>query len=311
MRILVTGGLGFIGHGVVKMLEDLGQEVIVTDTREVYPPTCQPELNALVAMRTAKFKNAVVYNVSINDCDSIFEMHKPEIVINFASPSRQQIVNLNPALHSETMSAGLLTLLELSAHHQIKKFVQVSSSMVYGNFVNNTIEHVICNPIGQYGIMKLAGEMLVRDYSRRCGFPYTIVRPSAVYGPLDVKNRVVATFFHTALQGGTMQVNGSNEVLDFTYIDDLVPGIVAATRSSTANNKTYNLTRGRGRTLLEAAKLVQKIVGKGSIEVKDKNRDFPSRGSLNIEAAKKDFGYNPKIDIEEGFNRYHQWLVQD
>lgn len=311
MRILVTGGLGFIGHGVVKMLEDLGQEVIVTDTCEIYPPSDQTEMNTLIKMRSSKFKNATIYNVSINNCKSIFEIHKPEIVINFASPSRQQIVNLNPALYSETMSAGLLSLLELSAQHEIKKFVHISSSMVYGNFANNTIESAACNPIGQYGIMKLASEMLVRDYSRRCGFPHTIVRPSAVYGPYDVKNRVVAKFFYAALLNGVLEVNGPEEKLDFTYIDDLVPGIVAATRSPAANNKTYNLTRGNGRSLIDAARLVHKIVGKGSIVIKDKDKHFPSRGSLNIDAARKDFDFDPKIDIETGFERYHTWLIQD
>lgn len=311
MRILVTGGLGFIGHNVVRLLEELGQEVILTDTLELYPPNDLTEMNTLFKMRTARLKNPTIYNGSIKHCKSIFEIHKPEIVINLASPSRQQIVNLNPALYSDTMMAGLLNLLEYSAQHNVQKFVHISSSMVYGNFANGAIESAACNPIGQYGIMKLAGEMLVRDYSRRYGFPHTILRPSAVYGPYDVKNRVVAKFFYAALQNGVLDVKGPDEMLDFTYIDELATGIVAATRTPTTNNKTYNISRGRNRSLNEAAKLVHSIVGKGSIVVSGKDKHFPSRGSLNIDAARKDFGFNPKIDIEEGFKKYHEWLVQD
>lgn len=311
MRILVTGGLGFIGHNVVRLLEELGQEIILTDSMELYPPNDLTEMNTLYKMRTARLKKPTIYNVSIKHCKSIFEIHKPEIVINLASPSRQQIVNLAPALHADTMIAGLLNLLEYSAEHKVQKFVHISSSMVYGNFVNGAVESATCNPIGQYGVMKLAGEMLVRDYSRRYGFPHTILRPSAVYGPYDVKDRVVAKFFYAALQNGVLDVRGPDEMLDFTYVDDLVPGIVAATRTPATNNKTYNLSRGRNRSLGEAAKLVQSIVGKGSIATANKDRYFPSRGALNIDAARKDFGFNPKVDIEEGFRKYHEWLIQD
>jgi nucleoside-diphosphate-sugar epimerase len=309
MRILVTGGLGFIGYNVVSSLERLGQEIIVTDNRTLYPPTTQIELDTLIKLReNTLLGTAIVYNVSINNAKAIFEIHSPDIVVNLASPPRQQAVSADPATSSQTMSEGLITLLELCSTHKIKKFVHISSSMVYGNFVNDVVETAVCNPIGQYGILKLASEMLVRDYSRRCGFAHTIIRPSAVYGPLDVTDRVVAKFFYTAMQGGVMKVNGSNETLDFTYIDDLVSGIVAATRSPNANNKIYNLTRGRSRTLLTAAKLVQTLVGKGVIETNEKDPNFPSRGSLNIDAARKDFGFNPQIDIEQGFKQYYDWI---
>jgi len=311
MKILVTGGLGFIGHNVVQALELLGQDVIVLDNRTLYPPTSQAELDTLIKLREQKFISPIVYDMSINNCKSIFEIHSPDIVINLASPPRQQIVNSYPASSSHTMSEGLLILLELCAVHKIKKFVHISSSMVYGNFANNIIESAICNPIGQYGILKLASELLVRDYSRKFGFPHTIIRPSAVYGPLDIKDRVIAKFFYTAMQGGEIKVNGYNESLDFTYVDDLSSGIVAATRNPITNNKTYNLTRGRSRTLLDAANLVRVLVGKGTIFFDKKDPNFPSRGSLNIDAARKDFGFEPKIDIEEGFQKYYNWLIQE
>jgi nucleoside-diphosphate-sugar epimerase len=156
--------------------------------------------------------------------------------------------------------------------------------------------------------MKLSGEHIVKDYSRRNCFSHTIIRPSAVYGPLDVEDRVIAKFMLTAMRDGTLKVNGASETLDFTYVEDAADGIVAAALSENTNNKTYNITKSHSRSLLDAANLAVKIVGKGTIEVKDKDADFPSRGALNIDAARKDFGYDPKVDVEEGFQKYYEWL---
>jgi len=133
MRILVTGGLGFIGYNVVSSLERLGQEIIVTDNRTLYPPTTQIELDTLIKLReNTLLGTAIVYNVSINNAKAIFEIHSPDIVVNLASPPRQQAVSADPATSSQTMSEGLITLLELCSTHKIKKFVHISSSMVYG-----------------------------------------------------------------------------------------------------------------------------------------------------------------------------------
>jgi nucleoside-diphosphate-sugar epimerase len=225
-----------------------------------------------------------------------------------ASFPRQKVVNANPASGSRTMSEGLLNLCELSKKYNVQKFVYISSSMVYGDFKDDVTENAVCNPQGQYGIMKLAGEWLVKDYSRRGCFNHTIIRPSAVYGPLDVEDRVIAKFMLTAMRGGVLNVNGAGETLDFTYVEDAADGIVAAALSDNTNFNTYNITKSHSRTLLDAANLAVKIVGKGSIEVRGKDVDFPSRGALNIDAARKDFGYNPKVDVEEGFERYYEWL---
>jgi nucleoside-diphosphate-sugar epimerase len=225
-----------------------------------------------------------------------------------ASFPRQKVVNANPQLGSKAMSEGLLNLLENAKKHQVCKFLYISSSMVYGDFTDDVTEDAACRPQGQYGIMKLAGEWLVRDYTRSSGIAHTIIRPSAVYGPLDVEDRVIAKFMLTAMRGGTLRVNGAGETLDFTYVDDAADGIVAAALSSNTKNKTYNITKSHSRSLLDAANLAVKIVGRGTIEVRDKDADFPSRGALNIDAARRDFGYFPQVDVEEGFQAYYEWL---
>jgi UDP-glucose 4-epimerase len=309
--ILVTGGLGLIGHNVVACLESLGHTVIVTDIQTNYGLVPQDELDYLIAERRKKISTDRIFRIDIADqpgIDWLISKHRPDTVIHLASFPRQKVVNANPQLGSRAMSEGLLNLLELSKKHQVGKFLYISSSMVYGDFEDNVSEDVMCCPQGQYGIMKLAGEWLVRDYTRSTGMAHTIIRPSAVYGPLDVEDRVVAKFMTAAMQGNILQVNGASETLDFTYVNDVAQGITLAALSNNTNNKTYNLTKSHSRSLLDVANLVVKIAGHGSVKVNDRDNNFPSRGSLNIDAARRDFGYFPQVDIEEGFQAYYEWL---
>ena len=149
---------------------------------------------------------------------------------------------------------------------------------------------------------------MVKDYARRTGMEYVIIRPSAVYGPLDVEDRVVAKFMLRAMRGQVLNVNGAGETLDFTYVDDAADGIVAAALEVGAANDTYNITKSHSVSLLQAAQMVVDIVGSGSIEVKDKDADFPSRGALNIDKARRVLGFDPRVDVEEGFQNYYHWL---
>lgn len=310
-NILVTGGMGFIGHNVVSKLEEKGHNVVIVDTMTNYGIIPSDEIGYLMGERKKKTKTYWHYKYDICDRDNmhwLFAGNKFDTVVHLASFPRQKVVNSDPILGNKVMNEGLLNLLECCKQFCIKKFVYISSSMVYGDFSDDTREDAICNPQGPYGIMKLTGEMLTKDYAQRNNMAYAIIRPSAVYGPLDVVDRVVAKFMLSAMRGETLKVNGPDEKLDFTYVDDVADGIVKATLSEESNDKTFNITRGRSRTLLEAAELIIKIVGNGNIELSDKDENFPSRGSLNIYSARYNLGYDPKIDIEEGFRLYYDWF---
>jgi nucleoside-diphosphate-sugar epimerase len=315
-KILVTGGLGFIGHNVVAELERRGHACVITDTQTTYGIVPQAELDYLIAERRTKIKTDRIYKIDIADRDGIdwlVREHRPSTVIHLASFPRQKVVNANPQWGSRSMSEGLLNLLEASSQHQVQKFVYVSSSMVYGDFKDTigigVMESHPTNPIGQYGIMKLAGEWLTRDYTHRTGMTHTIIRPSAVYGPLDVEDRVVSKFLITAMRQGIIQVNGGNESLDFTYVDDAARGIAQAAVNENTGNTTYNITRGRARSLQEAAQLVINIAQGGSMRLNQPDSSFPSRGTLNTTRARLDFGYEPTVDIEQGFKLYYDWLA--
>ena len=312
MKILVTGGMGLIGHNVVNRLQGKGHDVNIIDNCTNYGIIPEDELEYLISERNKKISpDTIVFMENIADAeamDKAFEKTKPEVVIHMASFPRQKVVNANPASGARVMMEGLINICESAKKHKVERVVYISSSMVYGDFEDQVLEDDECRPIGQYGIMKLAGEDLVKDYHRRGCFDYAIIRPSAVYGPLDVEDRVVAKFMLAAMRGDTLRVNGASETLDFTYVDDAADGIVAAATRIMAANRTYNITKSHSVSLLEAAEMIVKIVGKGEIECRDKDADFPSRGALNIDRARTILGYDPKVDVEEGFQKYYDWL---
>jgi len=313
MKILVTGGLGLIGHNVVKRLQDQSHTVSIVDNQTTYGIIPRAELDYLMRERLKKLKQAPLHLYTRNICDresinDIFEIEQPDVVIHMASFPRQKVVNANPAWGASVMMEGLINILESAKKHRVRRVVYISSSMVYGDFEDDVTEDAVCKPQGQYGIMKLAGEDLVKDYTRRGCFDYVILRPSAVYGPLDVEDRVVSKFMLTAMQGGVLRVNGANETLDFTYVDDAADGVVAAALVPAAANQTFNITKSHSVSLSQAAEMIVKIAANGTIELRDKDADFPSRGALNIDRARAVLGYDPKIDVAEGFDNYHAWF---
>ena len=313
MKILVTGGLGLIGHNVVQRLEAKEHEVIITDTRTNYGIIPQSEIDYLMSERLKKLSGHNIYHIDITDSnnfDWLVNKHQPEVIIHMASFPRQKVVNANPAWGSRVMSEGLINVCESAKKHCVSRVVYISSSMVYGDFDDQVEEDYNCQPIGQYGILKLTGEDIVKDYHRLGAFDYAIIRPSAVYGPLDVEDRVVAKFMLTAMRSGILRVNGAGETLDFTYVDDAADGIVSAATLAHASNNTYNITKSHSVSLLEAAEMIVRIVGKGTIECRDKDADFPSRGALNINKARTVLGYDPRVDVEEGFQNYYKWLSE-
>jgi UDP-glucose 4-epimerase len=310
-KFLVTGGHGLIGHNVVQRLQARGETVSVVDTHTTYGIIPQAEIDYLMGERLNKITDHPYYNQCITDSyeiDHIVEKEQPKVIIHCASFPRQKVVNANPAHGADVMMRGLINLLESAKKHGVERFVYISSSMVYGDFEDQVLEDDACAPQGQYGIMKLAGEWLVKDYARKTGMEYVIIRPSAVYGPLDVEDRVVAKFMLQAMRGGILRVNGAAETLDFTYVDDAADGIVAAATRIMCRNMVFNITKSHSVTLLEAAEMIVKIVGRGEIETRDKDADFPSRGALNIDRARIILGYDPKVDVEQGFREYYDWL---
>lgn len=313
MKFIVTGGAGFIGHNVIRLLKQQGHDCFVFDSMTNYGFVPQHELDYLIKQRGARMNNPV-HQIDIREIDRTDMFFKTfgsmaDAVIHLASFPRQKIVGKDPVWGAEVMGTGLINLLELTRRYHIPKFVYISSSMVYGDFVDDVREDAVCNPQGQYGIMKLMGERLVEDYTRRGCFDHVILRPSAVYGEYDVEDRVVSKFMLSAMRGQVLRVNGAQETLDFTYVEDAAQGIVAAALN-TQSHGIYNITKSHSTSLLQAAELAVQIAGRGHIECHDRDADFPSRGALNIDRARRELDFDPQVDVEQGFQKYHKWFLE-
>lgn len=315
MKFIVTGGAGFIGHNVVKQLEEQGHECAVIDSLTNYGFVPHEEMNYLIEQRRKRFaaEVEVVDLCSRKATMKSVRLADAETVIHMASFPRQKVVGEQPVWAANVMCSALVNLLEECVTNKIKRFVYISSSMVYGDFENDVTEDAVCNPQGLYGIMKYMGEQIVKDYAKRTGMEYVIIRPSAVYGEWDVEDRVVSKFMLNAMRGGVLKVNGPDEVLDFSYVEETAQGIVLAATMPEASNQIFNITRSDTKpyTLLDAANIAIKIAGNGTCIAGARDLNFPKRGRLNISKARTLLGYNPVISVEEGFQRYHDWFKND
>ena len=181
--------------------------------------------------------------------------------------------------------------------------------MVYGNFNSKDVdESTVCNPIGIYGTLKFSGELLVKSYNQVFGLPYTIIRPSALYGERCVSRRVGQIFIENAIQGEKITVNGDGESkLDFTYIQDLVSGIASCCENSNAINQTFNLTYGNSRKINDLLLIIKSEFPNVEISYTEKEAFMPERGTLKTDNAKKLIQYKPKYAIDEGYVKYIKW----
>ncbi len=310
-NILVTGGLGFIGHHVVNRLEDLGHNVVIVDSGRNHSMISHAELKYLISERRKYIKTQQMFFTSINDdwaIKALMEDFNPETVIHLASFPRQKAVEEDPLTATRTMCDGLANMLEASKKANVSRFVYISSSMVYGDFSHPVTEqHPILNPKSMYGIWKLAGELLTKSYASD-QMSYTIIRPSAVYGPRDISDRVISRFLLNAKNNDLLPVNGRTEKVDFTHVSDVADGIVAAALTDKAANQTYNISRGNARLIYDAARIAIDIVGKGLVEIKNRDMTYSSRYSLDCSKARSELGFSPSIDIEQGMREQFDWI---
>ncbi len=317
--ILITGGAGFIGSYICKELLKQGKYVpLVVD---IFVQYVDPLSDNHAKSRCARFsdiKDKIV--IKRANCANyavmydIIEEYKPEYIIHLAALPLAKIKDTSVKDFKEgtiDATANILNIifnLKQKEYNFLKKFVYTSSSMVYGNFLEDPVKETHpTEPMNVYGTMKLAGEMVTKGLCNTYGIKYVIVRPSAVYGPTDVNRRVSQIFVENAFHGKKLVVKGSDEKLDFSYIKDVAKGFVQATLSDCTND-TFNLTGGDPRSLLEFAQKIKEHFPSTEIEVSERDKEIPKRGGLDITKAKKAFNYSPKYNIEKGIQEYIGYL---
>jgi len=311
MKILVTGGKGFIGSKIVEMLSK-DHKVTVVDNHDTYGIMTKEDLHKLLQWRTRNWK---AENVSVIDGDILDRLvclkafsHNPEIVIHLATYPRAKIVDEDPIVGIPKVINTTTNLLWHSEKWNVKKFVYVSSSMVYGDFVDGTKEDASTKPKNIYGEAKLTGERLVKLFAKRDGLNYNIIRPSGVYGPGDMPDRVVSKFFAKAMKNETITLHNGDNKVDFTYRQDAARGIVLAALSSVAN-VSFNITAGNATSLRTLAETIIKITGSESdIEDIGNHKLYPMRGTLDISRAKDLLDYEPEFSLKQGLDSYYDWL---
>lgn len=312
MKFLITGGLGFIGSKIIEKLSNEGHRITCVDNEDTYDILTKIELNKLIAWRTCKWehKNVNVIKGDILDrmvCLKAFS-GRPEIVIHLATYPRAKIVDQDPINGIPKVIGTTTNLLWHAAQFDTKKFVYISSSMVYGDFVDGTREESNTKPQNIYGEAKLTGERLTKLFAKRDGLNYVIVRPSGVYGPGDLPDRVVSKFFDKAIKNETITLHNGENKVDFTYRQDAAYGIIKAATSDVANT-SFNITAGNATSLRTLAEMIVDITGSKS-EIKDIGMQslYPMRGTLDIARAKDLLGYEPKFLLRQGLENYYDWL---
>ena len=309
LKILVTGGEGFIGSWIVEKLSQMGHRVTTLDSGETYDVIQREDLDRLCQWRQRNWKRVtkISGNVTV-PLDRVW-LRKQDIVIHLASYPRAKIVNEQPELGVENIVVGTTGMLQDCVEHRVKRFVYVSSSMIYGNFADGTKEDHAADPINIYGEAKLAGERLTQQFGRAHGLEYVIARPSGVYGAGDIPDRVLSKFFAAAMNNRDINVHDAKNRVDFTYVEDTADGIIKCALEKEAANKTFNITAGSATSLGQAAEKIIKLTSSKS-QIKDtgQNNLYPERGTLDISQAKKFLKYKPQHSFDQGINKYYEWL---
>lgn len=314
MKYLITGGLGFIGSKIIEKLSNEGHYIYCVDNEDTYDIISKEELKKLMSWRKRNWnhKNVLEVNGDILDrmvCLKAFSA-KPDVVIHLATFPRAKIVDQDPINGIPKVIGTTTNLLWHASKFNIKKFVYISSSMVYGDFVDGTREDSNTKPQNIYGEAKLTGERLTKLFAKRDGLNYAIVRPSGVYGPGDLPDRVVSKFFHKAMNNETIELHNGENKVDFTYRQDAAYGIIKAANSEVANT-SFNITAGNATSLRTLAETIVDITGSDS-EIKDvgMHRLYPMRGTLDIGRARDLLGYEPQFTLRQGLESYYDWIRQ-
>ena len=318
---LITGGLGFIGTFIAKQLleEKRVDKVVCLDHFGRYISSTRADFTDYRKARLEMLGEGIIiergeakYSTVMGE---LFERYQPRYIFHLAALPLAKLDNLNSqeamegSIESTAIMIELLGQMKQRIGYAPDRFVYASSSMVYGDFQSDvaTEEHPT-NPKEIYGTMKLAGEVVTRGLCGFYGIDYSIIRPSAVYGPTDMNRRVTQIYIENAINGKKLKVYGENEALDFTYIKDTANGFILAGVINEGANNIFNITSGQAHKLLDLIDCLKNNFPNLSYEILPRDGFRPIRGTLSIEKANKLIGYEPKYDLMKGVEEYLEYI---
>jgi len=328
MRILVTGTAGFIGSALAHQLLDRGDEVIgVDNVNDYYDVT-------LKEARLARLKSRPGFTeirVSLEDRSSIektFSKYRPSRVVNLAAQAGVRYSLKNPHAYINANLVGFCNILEACRHHEVEHLVYASSSSVYGANTQMpfSIHHNVDHPVSLYAATKKANELMAHTYSHLYDLPTTGLRFFTVYGPWGRPDMALFIFTRKILAGKPIDVfNHGKHKRDFTYIDDIVEGVVrcidrVATPNpdwrsdlpdpgtSQAPYRLYNIGCHQPVQLMDFIEILEKNLGMKAEKnfLPMQQGDVPATYA-DVDDLMRDTGYRPRTSIEEGIARFVEW----
>ncbi len=333
-RVLLIGGAGFIGHHLALKLAEGGVSVMVFDNLMV---------NSLIKQLYGLEKNNLISNLYLSflmerlekmreagvlfsngdaritrDMNEVIQIYKPTKVVHLAAIASAVEAKKNPGLSFELQLNTLQPLLEFCRINPglIDQVILLSSSTVYGDFETLSVdESTRPRPRGIYANTKYMAERLIRTYCHQYGLNTVIIRPSALYGERCVSRRVSQVFIENALNGKPLYLEGGGEGrLDFTYISDLIDGIIMSMAFRTnqpGGTATYNITCGNARTIMELATIVKNLIPSAILEERPRAKDKPIRGTLSVSRAEREIGFKSQWPLERGYKKYCEWYIEN
>lgn len=309
-NVLLTGGAGFIGSHLAEKLLTAGCEVtVVDDFNDFYDPSIkEANLQAIgdaLDIRRIDIRHAEAVN-------GLFDEKKFDCVIHLAARAGVRPSIQDPQLYLSTNVDGTLHLLEACRKHGVAHFIFASSSSVYG--INSKVpfaeSDLIERTISPYAATKLMGEQLCSNYSYLYGIRCMCLRFFTVYGPRQRPDLAIAKFTRRILDGVPIEQYGDGSTArDYTYIEDIIQGIIGAAVYEKSNYEIFNLGGSETHTLSELITTIESAVGKKAIirKLSDQPGDVP-RTFADITKAKKLLGYSPSTSFSSGVDRYVEWV---
>lgn len=313
---LITGGLGFIGSMIARRLLEGNavEKVICLDHFGRYVSSSRKDFTDYRKYRLEGIEDRIIIERAEAKYSllmlRLLNKYQPRFIFHLAALPLAKLDNLNSeeaiegSVQSTTNILETCGILKQSIGYEPDRFVYASSSMVYGDFQYEPAdENHPTNPKEVYGTMKLAGEVITRGLSNFYSIKYSIIRPSAVFGPTDMNRRVSQIFLEKAIAGDMITIHGEDEALDFTYVEDTAMGFILVATCKNGADEIFNITHGKAHTLLQYVKELKKYFP--DLQYKNTERDSfrPKRGTLSIAKAKKLLGYKPAFSFTEGVRR--------
>ncbi|MDP1699107.1 MAG: NAD-dependent epimerase [Xanthomonadaceae bacterium] len=328
MRVLVTGAAGFIGSHLSQRLLARGDEVLGYDNLNAYydPALKQARLDRLTPHDNFRFVKASLEDGSA--LEHAFTEFAPQRVVNLAAQAGVRYSLENPQAYIDSNIVGFTNILESCRHHSVEHLVYASSSSVYGanRKLPFSVEDPVDHPVSLYAATKKANELMAHTYSHLFGLPTTGLRFFTVYGPWGRPDMALFLFTRKILAGEPIDVfNNGHHRRDFTYIDDIVEGVIRTLdrvpaadpgynppsptpARSAAPYRVYNIGSHKPVELLRYIELLEQCLGR-----KAERRLLPLQPGdvpdtfADVEALQRDTGYTPDTPIAEGIARFVAW----